>query len=308
MKKSVGIILMFLIFYVVKVSALEYDVLSQTFNRYNYDKTQVRYLQKELRVVMGCEIPTSGNFNSQTISCLNKFKRYYNLTVDESASVNNTVISYLNYQYLMNKVIISSTKANVRLTPKVQSGNIIGSYKKGDIIKVYGTTYSNGYTWYKVKYNNISAYVASSTLKTDFVEIDIISQTLRLYKNSKLILDTPVTTGKADGKHDTNTGYFNVVLKQKERYLQPSNSYVRYWVRFYWSRALGIHDADWRTEYIDYTYFGGTVYQNPTPPAGNKKTGSHGCVNVPVPKMKTIYDNVVAETTSNAGTAVYVHK
>ena len=52
---------------------------------------------------------------------------------------------------------------------------------------------------------------------------------------------------------------------------------------------------------VDYRYFGGTVYKTHGYNAGSKYTGSHGCVNIPVPKMQTIYDNV------SVGTPVYVH-
>ena len=307
MKKIFRILIFILLFYTVEVNAKEYDVVIRTFNKNNYDKQQVIYLQKELRFVMGCELPTTGNFKSLTIECLNNFKRNYGITVDSNATVNSVVMGKLNDNYLANRVIVTSSKANVRSTTRIQNNNIIGSYKKGDIIVIYGKQVASGYTWYKIKYNNRDAYIASTTVNTNFVDIDIISQTLRLYKNSQLILDTPITTGKEDGRHDTTKGFFNVTVKQRNRTLQPSGAHVKYWVKFNNAKAIGIHDASWRTQNINYRYFGGTVYKNQNSEAGSRYTGSHGCVNIPVPKMKTIYDNVSASTASTPGTIVYVH-
>ncbi len=61
-------------------------------------------------------------------------------------------------------------------------------------------------------------------------------------------------------------------------------SYVDYWLGF--NGGIGIHDASWRDD------FGGDIYQ------GN---GSHGCVNTPFDKVKTIYEHV------EVGTPVYVY-
>lgn len=295
------------LFFVVNVKAAEiqeYDLVSTTFNKYSYDTTQVRYLQKELRFVMGCNLTTTGNFKSVTLKCLNQFKTYYGLPTDDAGTVDNTVKSYLNYYYLVNRVIVSSTKSNIRTAPYINYNNyysnVIGSYKQGDIVKIYGTATGSGKNWFKVKYNGVDAFIAEETITTTFVEIDIKSQVLRLFKDTELISDTPVTTGKA-GSKDTNTGFHRVILKRRERILQPSGAYVRYWVRFYDPRSLGIHDADWRGMDVNYRYFGGTVYKTKGYNAGNKHTGSHGCVNVPVPKMGTIYDNI------QVNTPVYVH-
>ena len=48
-----------------------------------------------------------------------------------------------------------------------------------------------------------------------------------------------------------------------------------YWMPF--AGNVGMHDATWRS------VFGGTVY---------KKSGSHGCINLPYKAARTIYQNV----------------
>jgi lipoprotein-anchoring transpeptidase ErfK/SrfK len=44
-------------------------------------------------------------------------------------------------------------------------------------------------------------------------------------------------------------------------------------------KGCGFHDASWRGK------FGGTIY---------RYNGSHGCVNLPIPSAKTLYEKVYA--------------
>lgn len=45
------------------------------------------------------------------------------------------------------------------------------------------------------------------------------------------------------------------------RYLQPSNAFVKYWMRFNNAKAQGLHDANWRGATENFNYFGGVVYK-----------------------------------------------
>ena len=67
-------------------------------------------------------------------------------------------------------------------------------------------------------------------------------------------------------------------------FIEISIDQQHYWLGF--NGGIGIHDASWRDD------FGGDIYQ------GN---GSHGCVNTPFDKVKTIYEHV------EVGTPVYVY-
>ena len=66
-----------------------------------------------------------------------------------------------------------------------------------------------------------------------------------------------------------------------DRYLQPSNAFVHYWMRFNNPKAQGLHDASWRWN------FGGDIY---------KTNGSHGCVNLPYSLAESIYNNISVGT------------
>lgn len=119
-----------------------------------------------------------------------------------------------------------------------------------------------------------------------FVEVDISSQTVNLYKNNELIMTTSVTTG-FENKYDTRLGYFYIYYKQADTYLigPGYKLHVDYWVPF--DGGIGFHDAYWRYD------FGGEIY---------KTNGSHGCINMQNDAAKTLYENV------EANTRVLVHK
>ena len=273
------IVLLFLGIVNVNASVNYVDYMSKNIVSNSYDRTQARYLQKELNMVMGCNLDTDGIVGNLTKNCVKNFQRAYGLVVD--GLVGNATRTKLNYLYGEDKVIVTANTLNIRNNPSTIGTTILGRVTKGNILTVLSVTNSNNKLWYYIRYNGIYGYVISDYVRSTFVEVDIISQTLRLYKDSKLILDTPVTTGKADGQHDTNKGFFY---------------------------ALGIHDANWRGSTVNYNYFGGTVYKSKNGEAGMKTTGSHGCVNVPVPKMPIIYANVSASwTNTTIATPVYVH-
>lgn len=311
MKKVLLLILMFLCVSrvyatdIIDVDYMEKDIISD-----NYSKIQAKLLQKELNMVMGCELLVDGEVGPLTKNCVKQFQWYYGLP--ETGLVGTNTRKALNGLYGADKIIVNSTTLKVRDNPGTSGTNVLFKAHKGDILTVLDTIEVTGSStvWYYIKFNGIKGYVTSNSkyVRNTFVEVDITSQTLRLYKNTHLILDTPVTTGKDDGRHNTNKGYHYALFKDADRYLQPSNSYVRYWIRFYDPRALGIHDADWRGTNVNYTYFGGTRYKNQNAEAGSKYTGSHGCVNVPVPKMPTIYNIVKAHwTDTTKATPIYVH-
>ena len=119
-----------------------------------------------------------------------------------------------------------------------------------------------------------------------FIEISIDQQHMWFYENGNLIVDTPVVTGNDDGDCNTPTGSYAIQSREVQMTLvgEDYESYVDYWLGF--NGGIGIHDASWRDD------FGGDIYQ------GN---GSHGCVNTPFDKVKTIYEHV------EVGTPVYVY-
>ena len=58
--------------------------------------------------------------------------------------------------------------------------------------------------------------------------------------------------------------------------MKKYNAHVDYWMPFDTTYGVGLHDADWRSE------FGGSIY---------RYDGSHGCVNLPPGFARRLYNN-----------------
>lgn len=117
---------------------------------------------------------------------------------------------------------------------------------------------------------------------TSYLELDKSRQHVWFYKELSLLIDTPCVTGNVEDGHDTPTGVFYLLNKNRGVYLEGFNndgskysSYVEYWMRFY--EGIGMHDASWRSK------FGGDIYLT---------NGSHGCVNLPEDAAAIIYENI----------------
>jgi hypothetical protein len=115
---------------------------------------------------------------------------------------------------------------------------------------------------------------SNSALGTSYVEINLTSQHLWIYRNGNLVLATPVVTGNVAKGTATPPGSYSIYFMQLNRILKGKDwdgtmyaTPVHYWMAF--NGGVGLHDAPWRYS------FGGTIY---------KRNGSHGCVNMP-PKM-----------------------
>ncbi len=133
------------------------------------------------------------------------------------------------------------------------------------------------YYTYSIKAQN-GAY--GQSVGGTYIEISIKEQHMWFYKNGEYILETDVVTGNDDGYHNTPTGYYTIWQRQSPAVLVGAgySSPVDYWLAFTRS-GCGIHDASWRSA----SEYGGTTY---------KGNGSHGCVNTPYSKVRTIYNNV----------------
>lgn len=279
------------------------DVVDEVINPSgSYNHTKARYLQKELNSVIGSKLITDGDVGTKTIKAIKTFQKAYGLTAN--GIVNNDTLVKLNTAYKCKKIIVSGTTVNIRDNPGFNS-NVIGKVKKGDILSYYGNVKIGNYTWYKVWYNTGFAYIISTYTCSNFIEIDIVSQTIRLYNNKALILDTPITTGRLDGTNETKTGYFSIIRMD---YAPNATTKMMYWIGFYSGQTgQGIHDSPWRKNYQNFSYYGGKVYKNLNYPAGNQNSGSHGCVNVPREKMKIIYNTIKPLYDSGVNVVIYSH-
>lgn len=146
----------------------------------------------------------------------------------------------------------------------------------GEVCEVYDEDDTNYLVNHKGNYGLISKDNVT-VLENTFVVIDISTQTLKLYVNNELILETFVVTGK--DSTPTYCGFFRIREKEEDVYWPEFKVKVDYWMPF--NRGEGMHDASWRKK------FGSDLY---------KEEGSHGCVNIPKKHITTIYDNVEVGT------------
>lgn len=118
----------------------------------------------------------------------------------------------------------------------------------------------------------------------DYIEVDLINQTVYVYKDHSIIFDCPCVSGtNTVPSRRTVTGVFDIYSKERNRTLKgaagpdgtPSyTSFVNFWMPFY--EGYGLHDAPWRGS------FGGSIYEY---------SGSHGCVNLSYGSAETIWNN-----------------
>lgn len=108
-----------------------------------------------------------------------------------------------------------------------------------------------------------------------YIEVDITNQTIYFYMDRQLMVSSGVVTGNLRTRHGTPTGAYFIYGKYKNRVLRGPGyaSYVRRWMPVV--KAIGLHDANWRSE------FGDEIY---------KTNGSHGCVNMPDETTDIIFE------------------
>ena len=152
-------------------------------------------------------------------------------------------------------------------------------YMGADKAVVIGKFKKNGDTYVTDKKGKIINELGEK----NYVLIDLSEQTLKYYKNYKLILSTHVVTGKP-GEYATPTGTFSVKYKATDVDLTgPTwNVRVKYWMPFY--SGYGMHDASWRSS---------AEFQNKNT---YKYAGSHGCVNMSFSAAQKMYRNISVGT------------
>ena len=118
----------------------------------------------------------------------------------------------------------------------------------------------------------------NNDLTGTYCEVSIPDQHLWCYKDGVCVMDTDVVTGKPTPERMTFTGCYAIDGKKRDATLgrldvQGYASPVSFWLPF--NGGEGLHDAPWRSN------FGGDIYRS---------NGSHGCVNIPLEKMETIFN------------------
>lgn len=108
-----------------------------------------------------------------------------------------------------------------------------------------------------------------------YVEADLTGQHLYLHMNGEIIFDTDFVSGNIATKNATPEGIFGITYKTTDAILRGRDyaTPVSFWMPFFGN--YGMHDATWRDA------FGGNIYM---------VSGSHGCINLPLPAAATIYE------------------
>lgn len=126
-----------------------------------------------------------------------------------------------------------------------------------------------------------------------YAEVDLTAQKMWFIKDGKIVLESPIVTGKPSTGHATPQGTYTVSYTQKGAVLRGRimpdgtreyESPVDYWMPF--NGGIGFHDASWQSS------FGGNRYLT---------HGSHGCVNMPLEKAEALFGYL------RAGTPVICH-
>ncbi|MCD8189314.1 MAG: L,D-transpeptidase family protein, partial [Clostridiales bacterium] len=133
-------------------------------------------------------------------------------------------------------------------------------------------------------YASTSVGIEGTTdLGGSYVEVDLDSQHLWLYKDGELIAEGDICSGDVATGCSTPTGLYTIDSMETDRWLngEDYHDWVSYWMPF--NGGIGLHDATWRSE----DEFGGDVYL---------ESGSHGCINMPLDLAQQVYENVEVGT------------
>ena len=220
----------------------------------------------------------------------------------EKATETISTAKLASFVKISDKLEVSVSKSAIESYASDMSDRHSGADYKGSFVTSGGSTIGYTVTYYGQRVNKsaladdiykcvteqvsgtrTAPYSAKSSKSYggSYVEIDLSSQKLWLYKNGERIITTSFVSGSVAEGHRTPTGIYSIYSKQTDRYLTGADyrSFVHYWMPFL--GGYGLHDASWRSS------FGGTIYYY---------DGSHGCVNLPSSAAKTIYNNVSVGT------------
>ncbi len=127
-----------------------------------------------------------------------------------------------------------------------------------------------------------------------YIEVNRSTQHIFYVKDGQLAFQADVVTGLPTPDKQTPAGVYSILEKMRDKTLTGEmttegvpeyETPVSYWMRVTWS-GVGFHDASWQP------YFGGTRY---------KSHGSHGCINMSLSDISSLYPMV------DTGTPVVIH-
>ena len=132
----------------------------------------------------------------------------------------------------------------------------------------------------------------SNDMGDTYIDVDISEQTVKYYKEGKLIFSSSCVTGNRLTGTITDVGAYYILNKIRDVVLKGKNAdgseyenFVSYWLGINWA-GEGFHDATWRGT------FGGDIWTY---------NGSHGCINMPPARMPELFEK------AEVGIPVAVH-
>lgn len=199
--------------------------------------------------------------------------------------------------------VANAAALHLRARPTTNSA-ILLSIPQGEIVQVVsGPLAGRQYQWFAVSYRGTSGYVAAPYMRytglvgtqiaTRYPQVVVISlarQQLEAYDHGSLVLVSDVTTGRA--ARPTPSGTFSVLAKASPTTFYspwPQGSPYYYapthinYAMLFKSGGFYIHDAWWKP----YHGYGTNVPH--VDPDGTTRTGSLGCVELPLWSARQLY-------------------
>lgn len=127
------------------------------------------------------------------------------------------------------------------------------------------------------EFSQKAASLGENDYGNSYVEVNLATQKLYLYKDGNMILSSDFVSGNVARGWTTPGGAYSVTYTQRNATLngEDYSTPVDYWMPF--NRGIGFHDAPWRGA------FGGQIYRT---------NGSHGCINLPPAVAKTLFSHI----------------
>ena len=164
---------------------------------------------------------------------------------------------------------------------------LVEMLEKGESVKKVKPIYYK--TQFGFEYTGVpEARKKNDDIGNTYMEVDLTNQQFWYYEKGELKYECFIVSGQTTSMARTTLeGVYKLWDKQYNYRMKATNADGESWDTTcnYWNNVsicgIGMHDSAWR--YV----FGGNIY---------KWNGSHGCINMPVPAAKYIYDNVALGT------------
>lgn len=197
----------------------------------------------------------------------------FRVTIDKAKI--KEYVSYLNYHYTTFGITRQFTKQNGK-TITIRGGDygwwINRTAEEKELLSILKA--GKDVTKEPVYYQR-AASREPDDIGSSYIEVSLKKQKLWVFIDGKPKLSSDVVTGNLSRNYGTPKGVYSITYKERDATLvgENYNTPVSYWMPF--NGNIGFHDASWRSK------FGKDVY---------KKSGSHGCVNMPPKKAAKMYE------------------